>query len=109
MALKTFPGAAKIVDWPFVSFMRPSETRGLASHDWRAWRPSSQALPFLPLCRCLRQVLLHSELRNPFDQAEGDRLIKWKSQIAFLSRIAPKPPSPVSHRPSPVDRSRCDS
>src|ERR1700694_2767587 len=59
-----------------------------ASHDWRAWRLSSQALPFLPLCRCLRQVLLHSELRNPFDQAEGDRLIKWKSQIAFLSRIA---------------------
>ena len=48
----------------------------------------SRALPFLPLCRCLRQVLLHSELHNFFDQAKWDRLIEWKSQIAFLSRIA---------------------
>jgi hypothetical protein len=26
-------------------------------HDWTTWRPASQALPWLPLCRCLRQVL----------------------------------------------------
>src|SRR5258708_14220663 len=39
------------------------------------------------LCSRLRHVLLHSEFRDSRDQAVRNRLIEWKSQIAFLSRV----------------------
>jgi len=47
---------------------------------------ASRLLPLLRRCR--GHVLLHSMFHNSLDQAVRDRLIKRKSQIALLSRIA---------------------
>src|SRR5258708_29753905 len=39
------------------------------------------------LCGGLRHVLFQPQRHDSLDQAVRDRLVEWKSQIAFLSRV----------------------